>query len=87
LFGATGALPIWINTMQQLNPVSVPMAQPANVEWQWADKETGLLSAENCSGAVFVPFQHDTLPVESIPCAKDEGSMLNGIFKKVMNWF
>lgn len=87
LFGATGALPIWVNTMKSLNLVSMPMAQPQNVEWHWADTATGLLSAEQCPGAVFVPFKSDTLPQESVPCAQEGDSLLNGVFKRVMNWF
>lgn len=88
LFGATGALPIWVETMRRLKPRSLIQVQPENVEWHWADPTTGLLSAEQCADAVFVPFRVDTIPQESIPCAQnDGGGILNGLFNRVKGWF
>jgi penicillin-binding protein 1B len=70
LFGATGALPVWVETMRRLHPVSLMQAQPENVQWQWADRETGLRSAEGCPDAIYVPFRSDTLPQEAVSCAE-----------------
>lgn len=70
LTGATGALPVWVDLMTSLHPVSLASVQPENVQWHWADNASGKLSAEQCEGAVYVPFRTDTVPTEAIPCAQ-----------------
>jgi penicillin-binding protein 1B len=88
LFGATGALPVWVDMMKQLHPVSLVQVQPENVQWQWADHDSGLLSAENCPGAVYVPFRNDTVPQEAVACAKGGvPAALDKVFHKVIDWF
>lgn len=91
LFGATGALPVWVGTMQRLHPVSLQQAQPENVQWEWGDAATGQRSAEGCPDAVYVPFRSDTLPQEQSPCA--EGGVpaavdsVNRTIQRVIDWF
>ncbi|MGH8492840.1 MAG: penicillin-binding protein 1B [Moraxellaceae bacterium] len=88
LFGASGALPIWVDMMKRLHPVSLVQVQPENVQWQWADQESGKLSAETCSGSINVPFRTDTLPQEAVACA--EGgvpAVLDKVFHRVIDWF
>ncbi|MES2917196.1 MAG: penicillin-binding protein 1B [Pseudomonadota bacterium] len=91
LFGASGALPVWVETMRRLRPVSQPQAQPENVQWQWADSRSGQLSAEGCPDAVYVPFRSDTVPQELAPCA--EGGVPAAVdavertLQKVIDWF
>ncbi|HET8731597.1 MAG TPA: penicillin-binding protein 1B [Moraxellaceae bacterium] len=91
LFGATGALPVWIETMRRLHPVSLTQAQPDNVQWEWADAATGQRSAEGCPDAMSVPFRSDTIPQSLTPCAQGglpgaiEG--VNNALKKVIDWF
>lgn len=88
LFGATGALPVWVDVMRQLHPASLVQAQPENVQWQWADRESGLLSAENCSGSVYVPFRSDSLPTDAVPCASGGvPAVLDKVFHRVIDWF
>lgn len=89
LFGATGALPIWINTMKQTFPSDMIQVQPDNVEWYWADRKTGFRSAENCPDAVFIPFRNDTIPQDVVPCAEETtgASVVNKVFNNVIDWF
>ncbi|HEX4869658.1 MAG TPA: penicillin-binding protein 1B [Moraxellaceae bacterium] len=91
LFGATGALPVWIDTMRRLHPVSLSQAQPENVQWEWADATTGQRSMEGCPDAVYVPFRNDTVPQEVSPCAQGglPGAVdsVNRTLKKVIDWF
>jgi penicillin-binding protein 1B len=88
LFGATGALPVWVETMKQLHPTSLVQVQPENVQWQWADHDSGLLSAEGCAGAVYVPFRNDTVPQEAVACAQGGvPAVLDKVFHRVINWF
>lgn len=88
LFGSTGALPIWVDTMRRLHPVSLAQAQPENVEWRWADKLSGQLSAEECPDAVYVPFRTDALPQDTVPCAQ-EGlpGAVNRALNRIIDWF
>lgn len=91
LFGATGALPVWIGAMQRLHPVSLQQAQPENVQWEWADALSGQRSAEGCPDAVYVPFRSDTLPQEQSPCATGgvpaAVDAVNRTLKHVIDWF
>ncbi|MCC2638386.1 MAG: mrcB [Moraxellaceae bacterium] len=91
LFGASGALPVWVGTMQRLHPVSLNQAQPENIQWEWADSRSGLRSVEGCPDAVFVPFRADTLPQEWSPCAQGglPGAVeaVNKTLQRVIDWF
>lgn len=88
LFGATGALPVWVETMAHLHPASLAPVQPDNVQWQWADRESGRLSAENCPGAIYLPFRKDTVPQDAVPCAQGGvPAVLDKVFHRVIDWF
>jgi penicillin-binding protein 1B len=69
LSGGTGALPVWIDFMQRLQPAAPLPVVPAGVSWQWIDAASGRLSAENCSGALRVPLALKAMPTEQTPCA------------------
>lgn len=84
LTGAMGALPVWVGTMARLHPSSLTPTQPENVMWQWVDHDSGKLSSEKCSGALYVPFRNDTLPTESVACAQGTvPAMLDRMINKV----
>lgn len=68
LFGASGALPVWVNIMKQLNQSPVQPVQPANVQWQWIDAGNGNLSAQGCPGAVYIPMLINTIPQQTTEC-------------------
>lgn len=71
LTGASGALPIWMDVMKSvpLQPLTANTAL-AGIEYAWADVYTGLLSAEGCAGARYVPFLIGTMPSAASPsCA------------------
>lgn len=94
LSGATGALPVWIELMTRLNPTSLQPVQPDNVQWQWVDKATGKLSAENCPGALYIPYLANTIPVETVACADGQAApndpinnIVNGAVNKILDMF
>jgi len=88
LSGGTGALPVWSDLMARLHPVSLAPVQPDNVQWQWADRVTGQLSAEQCPDAVYMPFRTDTVPQDVIPCAQGGlPAMLDNVIDRVRDWF
>lgn len=88
LFGATGALPVWVEMMAHLHPVSLAPVQAEKVQWQWADRSSGKLSAENCPDAIYVPFRQDTVPADAVPCAQGTvPATLDKIFHRAIDWF
>lgn len=68
LSGSTGALPVWINIMKQLNLSPVDLVQPGNVQWQWVDASENKLSAQGCAGAVYIPMLLNTIPAQATEC-------------------
>ena len=68
LTGSSGALPVWINAMRQLRNIPNSIAQPGNVQWQWIDSKQNLLSAERCSGAVYIPMLVYSVPRQATAC-------------------
>lgn len=68
LTGSSGALPVWINVMKQLNLAPVEPVQPTDVQWQWIDQASGNLSAQGCPGATYIPMLASTVPGQATPC-------------------
>ncbi|MFO1390439.1 penicillin-binding protein 1B [Cellvibrio sp.] len=66
--GATGALQVWADLMRQLPTQGVNQQPPEGVSYDWIDTSTGLLSAEHCEGAVWLPLHNDFKPKESVEC-------------------
>jgi penicillin-binding protein 1B len=71
LTGSSGALPVWTNVMARLRQKPVNLAQPDSVQWQWLDRSTGYLSAQGCSGAVYIPLRRNSVPNRMTGCADD----------------
>jgi penicillin-binding protein 1B len=69
LTGSSGALPVWTNVMKQLRQQPVEFERPETIDWQWLDRDTGLISALGCSGAMHVPVQRNALPNRYTSCA------------------
>ncbi len=69
LTGATGALPIWVDTMNRLKPRPLVLDPPADVENVWIDSASGLRSAERCEGARLLPYMQGHAPQTPTPCA------------------
>lgn len=70
LTGSTGALPVWINVMKQFRHTAVDLPASGNIVWQWIDKETGYLSAENCGASLHIPMTLRSVPTQTVECAK-----------------
>ena len=68
LTGSGGALQVWADLMSQLPTRGVNMQAPDGVSFDWIDTETGLLSAEQCEGAVWLPLHDEHRPLESVDC-------------------
>ena len=78
LTGASGALPVWANTMAALPQIPLQAAQPENVQWQWIDPIHQARTAAHCDNALYLPLRKDTVPEEQVSC---------GTGGRVLNWF
>lgn len=68
LTGSSGALPVWTNVMKQLRQKPVNLRQTDEVQWHWIDVSSGHLSAQGCSGAMYVPMLRHTVPTRATAC-------------------
>ncbi len=68
LTGSGGALQIWTDLMLKLPTRGVNLDPPEGVGFDWIDETTGLLSAEGCEKALWLPMRTDMAPMESAPC-------------------
>lgn len=67
LTGSSGALPVWADIMQTLNPLQERRGQPANVEWLPVNAQ-GAVVSERCDGARPLPFIKGTAPADRSRC-------------------
>ncbi|MCP8899100.1 penicillin-binding protein 1B [Gilvimarinus xylanilyticus] len=77
LTGSGGALKVWADLMSQLPTRGVNTQPPESVTFDWLDRDSGMLSAEGCEGAMWVPLHTDYLPADAVDCRlnrEDEGS-------------
>ncbi len=72
--GASGALQIWIDFMKKIPTHSLSLDPPEGVVFDWLDRDTGKLSAENCVGATWVPIVEEFKPLQTADCELVEGS-------------
>ena len=79
LSGATGALKAWLGFMAETSHVPMSSDAPPGVNYVWVNEATGLLSAENCAGARYIPFIEGTEPTTT------DGTC--GSTNEVMQWF
>jgi penicillin-binding protein 1B len=68
LTGGSGALQVWAEMMRQVSKKPVTLLPPDNVEMKWIDSASGLLSSENCPGALLYPFVENSGPSEFADC-------------------
>ncbi len=82
LTGASGALPVWIDTMKKLplKPVNIP--KPASIEWLWINPQEWTLSKAHCDGAVYLPLRHSHRPTRHSPCGES-----GHLFDWIKSWF
>ncbi|WP_111641059.1 penicillin-binding protein 1B [Marinimicrobium alkaliphilum] len=68
LTGASGALQAWADVFSTLPTQGLTLYPPGDVSFDWVDSETGLLSAEHCANAVWLPLREQGRPSESGDC-------------------
>ncbi len=84
LTGAAGAMTVWGEMMASLDPQSLILPEPVNIEQVWIDPASGLRSAKGCRDAVEIPFILGSAPTESAPCGPGSlGKSLKGWFERI----
>ncbi len=84
LTGASGALQVWANFMQQAAPRSLNMSPPDNIVTVWVDAYSGLGSAKDCPGAVQMPYIRGSEPLPGESC--DKPTSLPAPVESVKSW-
>jgi len=80
LTGATGALQVWTDFMRRADPLPLQMPMPDNVVMAWIDAQTGQGTAENCPGAVQMPYIRGSEPAAGPGCG------IQAPAESVMDW-
>lgn len=80
LTGASGALQVWADFMRRADPLSLDMPVPDNVVHAWVDARTGQGSADNCPGAVQMPYIRGSEPMPGPRCGTPAAA------ESVMDW-
>lgn len=77
--GSSGALPIWADILQHSRAHAGNVRQPEALTYQWINRKTGLLSAEHCNNAVYLPLVKTMQPKRDSQCTIRE--------QKILHWF
>lgn len=68
LTGSDGALRVWTDMMKETGIKPLRLTPPENIEFNWIDPSTGLLSARDCENVLQFPFIKGSAPVERSRC-------------------
>jgi penicillin-binding protein 1B len=81
LTGAGGALPVWADIMRNIATRTLSFETPEGLEWLLIDTQNGLLAADYCEHAQWMPFIKGTAPTASAPCVRAQPA------STTTNWF
>ena len=88
LTGASGALRVWADIMEQLTPVDQPLTLANDIDWLAIDPATGLRAGSGCAEQRKMPFIRGTAPRDYAPCAGQPLRHSVGHFwEKLKGWF
>ena len=71
LTGRSGALEVWKNFINDIQPSSIEKNNFNRVKYIWTDKKDGLVSGQKCKNSVLVPFIIGTEP-KTIPSVRNK---------------
>ena len=66
--GSNAAMHLWAGLFRQLPYEAVDLRMPDGAYWLWVDGASGLLTGEDCDGAVQIPFVDGSEPGQSTAC-------------------
>ena len=62
LTGRSGALQVWKNFINDIDPIPVEKTKLSRIVYAWTDSSDGLLSGPRCKGSILTPFVKGTEP-------------------------
>ena len=66
--GSNAAMHLWAGLFHDLPFEPLDLRLPDGAYWLWVDEESGYLSAEQCAGAIQIPFVDGSQPIEVSAC-------------------
>ncbi len=72
LWGATGALPVWMRLFQKLPTRPLPAAPMSGLDLHWINPQDGHRESRDCDGARQLPFIAGYAPTEEDSCLLDQ---------------
>ena len=84
LTGSSGALKVWTQFINRASRRPLDFSVPAGIDYRWIDQSSGLLSAERCKGARYLPFLTGTAPRAKARCQAAAPGVWQW-FKKLFN--
>lgn len=91
LTGRSGALEVWKNFINDIQPSSVEKNSFPRIKYVWTDKNDGLLSGEKCKNSLLVPFiigtEPNTIPSVRNRCASKPKRNQSDVMKKLKKVF
>ena len=66
--GSNAAMRVWARLFKTLPLEPVDLRMPDGAFWLWVEEPTGMLTGENCPGAVQIPFVAGSEPTQISGC-------------------
>jgi penicillin-binding protein 1B len=82
--GSNAAMRLWAGLFRKLPLQPVSLRMPDGAHWLWVDRDSGLVTAEDCPGAVQIPFVAGSEPQGRAACLERRADREESIWKK---WF
>ena len=91
LTGRSGALEVWKNFIDDIQPTAVQGNNFPRIKYVWVDKKDGLLSGEKCRNSLLVPFingtEPNTIPAVRSKCATKPERNTSDVMQKLRKVF
>ena len=91
LTGRSGALEVWKNFINDVQPSSVERNSFPRIKYIWTDKKDGLVSGEKCKNSLLVPFiigtEPNTIPSVRSRCAAKPKRNQSDVMQKLKKVF
>ena len=91
LTGRSGALEVWKNFIDDIQPTAVQGNNFPRIKYVWVDKKDGLLSGEKCRNSLLVPFingtEPNTIPAVRSRCATKPERNTSDVMQKLRKVF
>tara|TARA_B100001175_G_scaffold316198_1_gene329502 strand:+ start:1107 stop:3404 length:2298 start_codon:yes stop_codon:yes gene_type:complete len=91
LTGRSGALEVWKNFINNVEPSSIEKNSFPRIKYIWTDKKDGLVSGEKCKNSILVPFiigtEPNIIPSVRNRCASKSNRKQSDVMQKLKKVF